>query len=64
MASNVPIASNGWGPRTHSVPSSPQLTPTLAMPSNDVSEASFSTHKDDKLPHDASVFVGRSVFFY
>lgn len=66
MPQSVPTRS--WGTRFDTLPSSsppPPLSPpvqeTASAVSFDSVSDSSSKRKDDKLPHDASVFVGRSA---
>ena len=59
-----------WGTRYDTLPSSPPASPEakqdeiqLALQDPNSSPDSQETHKEDKQPHDASIFVGRSVRF-
>lgn len=57
-----------WGTRFDTLPTSPPVSPPLCDPAvgpqssalDDPSDPKLTEKKEDKMPHDASVFVGRS----
>jgi hypothetical protein len=51
-----------WGTRFDTLPTSPPVSPSVGEATDAPEKAPFSTpdrKKEDKMPHDASVFVGR-----
>lgn len=62
MPQKSSIQSRSWGTRFDTLPISP-LMPTKPHSPQDPTRL-YAQHgrKDDKMPHDASIFVGRSVF--
>jgi hypothetical protein len=59
-----------WGTRFDTLPTSPPVSPPVAEPAvasdlaqssalEDTSDGKLSQKKEEKMPHDASVFVGR-----
>lgn len=72
MSPKFSIQSRSWGTRFDTLPTSPPISPSsreaLAVQtegpsilSTSTTSPSISKNKDEKLPHDASVFVGRLV---
>lgn len=61
MPPESPLQSRYWEPLRRSPPS-PALSSHTMDHNDDAPESNLTTkQKDDKLPHDASVFVGRYV---